>query len=99
MGYRKTLVFKRENLLKNKIPNKPGIYRFYNRNGTLLYVGHASRLRHRLQSYNERDCYNTHPTKKQLRNHIHKVVFRVMPRQKAQKIERRVKNGTKFNFL
>ena len=30
------------------VPDKPGIYYLYNRRGTLIYVGAAERLRHRI---------------------------------------------------
>lgn len=35
----------------NKVPKKPGIYRFYDKRGSLLYVGKAKNLRSRLFSY------------------------------------------------
>lgn len=35
----------------SSIPESPGVYRFYDENGTLLYVGKAKNLRRRLFSY------------------------------------------------
>ncbi len=38
--------------LKLKVlPDKPGIYQFYNKNGTILYVGKAKSLKKRVSSY------------------------------------------------
>jgi excinuclease ABC subunit C len=93
------LVFKRENLLKGQVPNKPGIYRFYDKNGKLIYVGHARRLRHRVQSYYQKDCPKEHPTKMPLRKKIHVYEYRVMPKKKAQTREKILKKKTKYNVL
>ena len=95
----RTLVWKRENTLKGAIPNKPGIYRYYNSKGKLIYVGHARRLRHRVQSYRQVDDHKEHPTKKVLRNHIAKVRYTVMPKKKAQALEKRLKKKARFNYL
>lgn len=35
----------------NYLPQKPGIYKFYDKNGTILYIGKALSLRNRVQSY------------------------------------------------
>ena len=95
----RTLTFKRENLLKGKVPNKPGVYRFYDKNGKLLYVGVARRLRHRVQSYYQKDDHKEHPTKKQLRPKIAKYKYTVLPLKKAREIEHRSKKRTPFNYL
>lgn len=34
-----------------KLPDKPGVYRFYDRNGKIIYVGKAKNLRKRVASY------------------------------------------------
>jgi hypothetical protein len=94
----RVLKFKRENTLKKAIPNKPGLYKFYNKSGELLYVGHASRLRHRVQSYNQVDDHVAHPTKRHLRPHIHKFKFQTMPEHKARKLEKRLKPKAKYNY-
>ncbi|MBN1494232.1 excinuclease ABC subunit UvrC [Candidatus Peregrinibacteria bacterium] len=39
-----------QNILKN-LPRKPGVYRFYNGENNLLYVGKAINLAHRVKSY------------------------------------------------
>jgi excinuclease ABC subunit C len=94
---RKKLVFKRDNLLKGKVPNKPGLYKFFNKKGQLLYVGHARRLRHRVQSYHQQDCPKEHPTKVPLRKKIHVYEYQVMPKAKAQKREKVIKKKAKYN--
>lgn len=101
------LKFTRENTLKEKVPNKPGIYRFYNKKKTrdgkiktkTLYVGHAKKLRHRLQSYRQKDCFSEHPTKSSLRKEITHYSFTVMPKEKAKKIERSTKGRNGYNHL
>lgn len=93
----RTLVWKKENTLKGEVPNRPGIYRFYDKNGKQLYVGHARRLRHRVQSYIQKDCPKEHPTKPKLRPKIAKYKWKVMPLEDARKLERRTKDGNKHN--
>lgn len=96
--YRK-LVWKRENVYKGKVPNKPGIYRFYDKKGKVIYVGHASRLRHRVQSYIQDDDFSVHNTKEQLRKHINSYSYKVMPKERAKRIERQTKTNVRFNYL
>lgn len=91
------LRFKRDNLLKGKVPNRPGLYRFYDKDGKLIYVGHARRLRHRVQSYYQKDDFKAHPTKRPLRNKIHTYEYEVTPRKKAQEREKRLKKKAIFN--
>ena len=93
------MLWQRNNTVKGKVPNKPGMYKFYDRQGKLLYVGHASRLRHRVQSYNQEDDYNAHPTKKELRPYIYSYSYSVMPEQKARQIEKKLKKKAVFNYL
>jgi excinuclease ABC subunit C len=93
----RTLVWKKENTLKGAIPNKPGLYKYYGKDGKLIYVGHARRLRHRVQSYMQKDCPCEHPTKVALRPKIKKVRYTVMPKAKAQALEKRLKKRAKYN--
>lgn len=93
------LIFKRDNLLKGVIPNKPGLYKFYNKDGKLLYVGVAQKLRHRVQSYYQKDEFKTHPTKKSLRPEIHKYEYKKLPLQKAREIEHKLKHNCDHNHL
>lgn len=99
LKHAKKLKFKRSNLLKGVIPNKPGVYKFYDKNGKLLYVGVAKRLRHRVQSYHQKDEFNEHPTKKDLRPKIHTYEYKKVPLTKARKIEHKLKHTTPHNHL
>jgi len=92
------LKWNRDNTLKGKVPNRPGIYRFYNRKGKLIYVGHTKKLRHRVQSYRQDDCFREHPTKNYLRGRIDAYSYNVMPEKRARKIEKKAKVNGKFNF-
>ena len=52
--------------LKNKIkglPNRPGIYQFYNIDQELIYVGKAKKLRNRVSSYFNKQSYENRKTK------------------------------------
>ena len=92
------LPWERQNVLKGKVPNKPGIYFFYGPQGQLLYTGHASKLRHRVQSYYQEDDFNVHKSKPLLRDHIEFYRFDVMPKQQAMKKEKQVKKNALFNY-
>ena len=98
MAKYRRLKFKRKNLLKGMIPEKPGIYKFYNKNGKLLYVGHTRKLRHRLQSYLQKDSFKAHPTKKALRPKIDRFYYNVMPEKKARRLEKNGKSKAKYNM-
>ena len=45
-----------ENLL-SILPDSPGIYQFYDKDGMLLYVGKAKSLRKRVSSYFQKDIH------------------------------------------
>lgn len=93
------LKWTRTNTLKPVVPNNPGLYTFYDRNRRLLYVGHSSRLRHRIQSYREIDPPYAHPTKIALRPKIAYYAYEVMPVDRARKIEKRIKQRAPHNHL
>ena len=91
-------LFKKANLTKAKVPNLPGIYKFFDKNRRLIYVGTSQILRHRIQSYLQKDDFNEHPTKKRLRKAIMYFDFKVMSIEKARQSEKKIKRTCKFNF-
>lgn len=93
------LKWNRPNTLKPVLPNTPGIYTFYDANRKLLYVGHAARLRHRVQSYRERDDPRAHPTKVNLRKNIKYYAYAPMPERQARLAEKQIKQHAKYNYL
>ena len=50
-----TITFKRIENRLNELPDEPGIYRFYGKNETLLYIGKAKSLKNRVKSYFNRE--------------------------------------------
>lgn len=93
------LKFIHPNTLKPVVPNKPGIYKFYDSNRRLLYVGHAKNLRHRIQSYSQVDDFKTHPTKATLRPKIKYYEYQSMSVPRAEALEKRVKQRAPYNYL
>jgi excinuclease UvrABC nuclease subunit len=93
------LRFTHENTLKPVVPAKPGIYKFYDNNKRLLYVGHAKNLRHRVQSYRQDDDFREHPTKAALRPRIKYYAYENMPVERARRLEREIKKNAPHNYL
>jgi excinuclease ABC subunit C len=93
------LRFTHKNTLKPKVPSKSGVYEFYDQNRRLLYVGHAHNLRHRIQSYHEKDDLNAHPTKANLRPRIAYYAYEAMPVEHAQRVEKNIKKHAPYNYL
>lgn len=84
------------------VPKESGVYELYSKDGKLLYVGVATKgkyanLRHRLESYKEKDDFGTHPTKKELRPKIKEFSYAVIPISHARRIEKSTKGNTEFN--
>lgn len=61
-----------------EIPKEPGIYRFYDKNETLLYVGKAKNLRHRLFTYKRARPGRTSNKEAALISKIHRFEFDVL---------------------
>lgn len=72
-------------------PKEEGLYKFFDVKGTLIYVGSAHNLRHRLSSYYQCDSFTEHPTKEKLRRKIAFFTCEPMPMARARKIERKTK--------
>lgn len=62
--------------LSHKIPTQPGIYKYYDDKGTLIYVGKAKSLRKRVASYFTKTFtnYKTH----ELVQRIHRIEFTIV---------------------
>lgn len=62
--------------ISSKIPALPGIYKYYNAEGTLIYVGKAKHLRKRVSSYfsKSKTSYKT----AELVQRIHKIEFTIV---------------------
>lgn len=93
--------FNKENI--SKVPDKTGVYIFYtDPKAKPIYVGVSmngeySGLRHRIQSYNEKDDFKEHPTKAALRPHIKSFRYKITSETGARAIEKKLKQGTKYN--
>jgi len=61
----------------SRLPGDPGIYKFFNREGTLIYVGKAKDLKKRVASYFSKNYYADRKTKK-LVSEISDVKFAVV---------------------
>lgn len=97
----KPVPFTKENIAK--VPDKTGVYIFYDKpQAKPIYVGVSmngvhSGLRHRIQSYSEKDDFQEHPTKAKLRPHIHSFRYRITTESGARELEAKLKQGTKYN--
>jgi len=61
----------------NRIPNGPGVYRFYAENGSLLYIGKSVSLRDRVLSHFNQDINNHRELK--INQQIHHIDFDKTP--------------------
>jgi excinuclease UvrABC nuclease subunit len=87
--------FTRENV--REVENCPGLYAFFDTDMDLLYVGVSNVLRHRLQSYYQKDDFDAHPTKRALRRRIAYFYHEYMPITEARKLEKEVKEELRYN--
>lgn len=84
----------------SKIKNRTGYYDFYGSGSRPIYVGVSKHLRHRVESYNEKDDWSAHPTKQNLRREIKRFsIHYTRTLREAQQVEHRQKKKTNFNFL
>ena len=56
-----------ENILKS-LPDEPGIYQYFNSDGTLIYVGKAKNLKKRVTSYFSKEIFENAKTKVMVKN-------------------------------
>lgn len=68
-----------------------------------MYIGVAKKrkygnLKHRIESYNEKDDPREHPTKVPLRPRIKKFTYASVPITQARLLEKMHKNHTPFNM-
>lgn len=99
-GWSKKAKFNKENVAT--VPDATGVYLFYNSGGTPIYIGRTidrdfSGLRHRLQSYYEKDDFGEHETKKVLRPHIDSFSWKKTTEPQAREIEMKLKQQMRFN--
>ena len=83
-----------------KIQNKSGFYTLYDRNKKPIYYGTSKVIKHRLQSFYQRDDFKVNKTKKVLRGKIKYFEVRYLPIEKARKLERKslINNPPKYNY-
>ncbi|MFH0978629.1 MAG: GIY-YIG nuclease family protein [Candidatus Woesearchaeota archaeon] len=82
----------------DRIPNRSGVYSLYDRHKRRVYVGRSRVLRHRLQSYVQKDNLRVHRTKGKLRRTAKYFSYRKMGPKRARTYERRAKRGVRFNY-
>jgi len=81
------------------LKNSPGIYKIFSCDNKLLYVGRSKVLKHRLQSYYQKDDFSINKTKKPLRKFkCKKFIVRYTTDQKAREIESKIKHNGKYNI-
>lgn len=63
------------------LPNEPGVYRYYDKDDTILYIGKAKNLRKRVSSYFV-ESRRTSARLKLLVRKIHRIEFTIVPSEK-----------------
>ncbi|MFQ6605497.1 MAG: excinuclease ABC subunit UvrC [Fidelibacterota bacterium] len=70
------IIDKKKEFLRH-IPGRPGIYQFFDENGTILYIGKAKNLKNRVRSYFQKNKYQT-PKNLSLIRRIHALEWIVV---------------------
>ena len=63
--------------IKN-IPQKPGVYQYFDENNELIYIGKAKNLKNRVSSYFNKDTYKVNAKTKVLVSKIRKINFTIV---------------------
>lgn len=85
----------------NKLPDQPGVYKFYNEERTLIYVGKAKSLKKRVGSYFNRSANTSRKTMKMV-SEIRSIEFTIVNSEfDALLLENSLikKNQPKYNIL
>jgi len=61
-----------------KIPHKPGVYQYYDKQGTLIYIGKAKDLKNRVSSYFIKDEFTQNAKTRVLVRKIDKITFTIV---------------------
>ncbi|HWV74281.1 MAG TPA: excinuclease ABC subunit UvrC [Pseudosphingobacterium sp.] len=61
-----------------KIPHKPGVYQYYDKQGALIYIGKAKDLKNRVSSYFLKDEYLHNAKTRVLVRKINKITFTIV---------------------
>lgn len=61
-----------------KIPPKPGIYQYWDKNDELIYIGKAKNLKNRVSSYFNKDTYRVNAKTRVLVSKINKITFTIV---------------------
>jgi len=69
------------------VPQKPGVYFLYNRAGSLIYIGYAERLRHRISSYYQKNGFLVAWERKLKRNAVSFKYKSTRTKTTARKLE------------
>lgn len=83
----------------SKLKNNSGIYYLFDCNKKKVYVGSSKVLKHRLQSYYQKDDFSVNKTKKILRDNLCYFESNNMDIGKARKIEKAKKGKLDHNYL
>lgn len=85
----------------SSLPDSPGVYRYYNKDGTLIYVGKAKSLKKRVSSYFNKQSQYSRKTEK-LVSEINTIEFTLAPTEfDALLLENNLikQNQPKYNIL